>query len=56
MICLLMAISPLAMAEEIASNAKSNLNTSIDESDEVEWQVVWQDETGSASVENDILN
>jgi len=52
MVCLLMAISPLAMAEEIASNAKSNLNTSIDESDEVEWQVVWQDEMGTVSVEN----
>jgi len=44
-------ISPFAMAEEIASvnNTKENLNASIDGSDEVEWQVVWQDETGTAS-------
>ncbi len=36
-VCLLLVISPLAMAEEIASvnNTKENLNTSIDGSDEV---------------------
>jgi len=53
-VCLLLVISPFAMAEEIASvnNTKENLNASIDGSDEVEWQVVWQDETETASVQN----
>jgi len=50
-VCLLLVISPFAMAEEIASlnNTKENLNASIDGSDEIEWQVVWQDENGTVS-------
>jgi len=53
-VCLLLVISPFAMAEEIASvnNTKENLNASIDGSDEIEWQVVWQDETETAIVES----
>jgi len=51
-VCLLLVISPFAAAEEIASNTKDDINTSVGKSDEVEWQVVWQDETGTASVEN----
>jgi len=53
-VCLLLVISPFAMAEEIASvnNTKENLNASIDGSDEIEWQVVWQDETETATVES----
>lgn len=47
MVCLLMAISPLAMAEEIAS-----YGAAVDEDVETEWDVIWQDETGTASVEN----